>query len=121
MGYLFIALTVLFTVYGQLVLKWQVGLAGTVPDTVSGKITFLLNTLTNPWVISGLGSAFIASLFWMLALSKLPLSTAYPYTATSFLLILLFGATFFSEPVTLGKILGTALIVGGIAVLSLKG
>lgn len=120
MGYLFIALTVLFTVYGQLVLKWQVGLAGSPPEGIGGKVEFLIRVLLNPWVISGLGAAFIASLFWMLALSKLPLSTAYPYTASSFLLILLFGAVFFSEPVTVGKIIGTTLIIAGIAVMAFK-
>lgn len=121
MGYVFVALTVLFTVYGQLVLKWQINKAGALPDTGSGKIMFLVHALSNPWVLSGLGAAFVASLFWMLALSKLPLSTAYPYTAGSFLLILVFGAIFFSEPITVEKLLGTGLIIGGIVVLSLKG
>ena len=40
MGYFFIALTVLLTVYGQLILKWQVGLAGPVPPGLAGKAGF---------------------------------------------------------------------------------
>ena len=55
----------------------------------------------------------------MLALKKLPLSTAYPFTASSFLLILLFATLFFGEPITIGKLVGTALIVCGIAVMAL--
>jgi multidrug transporter EmrE-like cation transporter len=89
LGYFFIAMTVVLTVYGQLVLKWQVSLAGALPDSFSGKLLFLGHSLLNPWILSGLGAAFAASLFWMLALKKLPLSTAYPFTATSFLLILM--------------------------------
>lgn len=118
-GYFFIAMTVLLTVYGQLVLKWKVGESGPLPGDVTGKLAFLGQALLNPWVLSGLGAAFVASLFWMLALKKLPLSTAYPFTASSFLLILAFSALFLGEPITAGKALGTILIVGGIAILAL--
>ena len=41
LGYFFIAMTVLLTVFGQLVLKWQIELAGPLPETVSGKLAFL--------------------------------------------------------------------------------
>jgi multidrug transporter EmrE-like cation transporter len=117
-GYLFIALTVLLTVYGQLVLKWQVSLVGPLPHGAYPKLAFLGHMLLNPWVISGLGAAFAASLCWMLALKKLPLSTAYPFTASSFILILLFAAVFLHEPITAGKLAGTALIVAGIAIMA---
>ncbi|TAK39187.1 MAG: hypothetical protein EPO30_06715 [Lysobacteraceae bacterium] len=119
MGYFFIALTVLLTVYGQLILKWQVGLAGAVPPGLAGKAGFLLHTLANPWVLSGLAAAFAASLCWMLALSKLPLSVAYPFTATSFLLIFAFSALILGEHVSLAKLAGTLLIVAGVTVMAL--
>ena len=120
MGYVFIALTVLCTVYGQLVIKWQVSRLGALPADAYGKLTFLAKALLNPWIVSGLAAAFVASLFWMLALSKLPLSTAYPYTAASFVLVLVFAALLLSEPISLGKLLGTALIVAGVALLAWK-
>jgi multidrug transporter EmrE-like cation transporter len=118
-GYLFIALTVLLTVYGQLVLKWQVSRVGPPPHGGSPMVGFLRHMLLNPWVISGLGAAFAASLSWMLALKRLPLSTAYPFTASSFLMIMLFAAVVLHEPVTAGKLAGTALIVVGIATMAL--
>ncbi len=118
LGYYFIAMTVLLTVFGQLVLKWQVSTAGPLPETFSGKVWFLVHAMCNPWILLGLGSAFAASLFWMLALKKLPLSTAYPFTASSFVLILLFTALFLGEPITMPKLLGTILIVTGIAVMA---
>ncbi|WP_242109657.1 EamA family transporter [Luteimonas aquatica] len=118
-GYLFISMTVLLTLYGQLVLKWQTSLSGPLPPGLGAKLNFLAHMLLNPWVLSGLGAAFAGSLCWMLALKKLPLSTAYPFTASSFLLIMLYAALFLGEPVTLGKALGTTLIVAGIVVMSL--
>ena len=42
MGYFFIALTVLLTVYGQLILKWQVGLAGPVPPFLLTALAFAI-------------------------------------------------------------------------------
>lgn len=118
MGYVFVALTVLLTVYGQLVLKWQVTQAGHAPVGLAGKISFLAQLMLNPWVLSGLAAAFAASLCWMLALSKLPLSSAYPLTASSFLLVLAFGALFLDEPLSGPKVIGTALVVFGVVVLA---
>ena len=75
MAYLFIALTIALTVYGQLVLKWQVGLHPHLisPLTARGVATLLLN----PWVISAFAAAFAASICWMGAISRLPLSRAW--------------------------------------------
>ncbi|HZX80237.1 MAG TPA: EamA family transporter [Lysobacter sp.] len=120
MGYAFVALTVLLTVYGQLILKWRVGLAGPLPDGLFPKLEFLARLLLDPWVLSGLGAAFAASLCWMLALSKLPISSAYPLTASSFVLVLLFGAMFLGEPVTWTKAAGTGLVVLGVLVLAAR-
>ncbi|GAB2503017.1 EamA family transporter [Lysobacter humi (ex Lee et al. 2017)] len=120
MGYLFVALTVLLTVYGQLVLKWQVTLAGAPPAGAFGKLAFLAHLMLNPWVLSGLAAAFAASLCWMLALSKLPLSSAYPLTASSFILVLAFGALFLGEPLSWPKALGTGLVVLGVVVLATR-
>ncbi len=51
-GHFYIALTLLFTVYGQLVLKWQMGQARSMPDGGFDKILFLLQQFLNPWIIS---------------------------------------------------------------------
>lgn len=120
MGYFFIALTVLFTLYGQLVLKWQISLAGPLPAGFAGKVSFLVDALLNPWVLSGLAAAFGASLCWMLALSKLPLSTAYPLTATNFFLIFVFSVVVLGEPMTLSKIIGTSLIIIGVVIMAMN-
>jgi len=118
-GYFFVAMTVLLTVYGQLVLKWQIGAVGPLPESLAGKLAFLGHAMLNPWILSGLGAAFAASLFWMLALKKLPLSTAYPFTASSFLLVFAFAVLILGEPVTVGKMLGTLLIILGIVTMAL--
>lgn len=118
MNYLYIVLTILFTVYGQLILKWQVGQAGSLPASTGAKIGFLLGLLLKPWIVSGFAAAFLASLCWMAAMTKFNLSHAYPFMGLSFVLVLIGSGIFFGEAVTPMKIIGTALIVLGITVAS---
>lgn len=117
-SYLYIALTILFTVYGQIVIKWQVSMAGALPVTTGEKISFLMGLLLNPWIVSGFLAAFLASLSWMAAMTKFHLSHAYPFMGLAFVLVLFGSSIFFGETVTPLKVAGTALIVLGIIVAS---
>ncbi|TLM63135.1 MAG: hypothetical protein FDZ69_12540 [Deltaproteobacteria bacterium] len=117
MSYVYLFATILFTVYGQIVIKWQAMHAGPLPAAPADKLIFLLRLVfLNPWVLSGFFSAFLASLTWMAVVTKLPLSHAYPFVSFSFVLVVLSGALFFHEPLTWPKILGMTLIVAGIVV-----
>ena len=118
LSYLFIALTVLFTVYGQVAIKWAVMNAGDTPADSAGKIGYLFHLLGNGWVLSGLAAAFLASLCWMLAIGKLPLSHAYPFVGSSFILVLLLSSVVFGEPVGWHKVAGVVLIFAGITISS---
>jgi len=115
-SYIYIALTIIFTVYGQIVIKWQASNAGPFPEDFNDKLLFLLRLVFNPWVLSGLAAAFLASLAWMAAMTKFDLSHAYPFMSLAFVLVLFLSAFFFNEPLTFSKIAGMALIVGGILV-----
>ncbi|MBE0574961.1 MAG: EamA family transporter [Desulfuromonadales bacterium] len=118
MNHLYIALTIIFTVYGQVVIKWQVGIAGELPSGSVEKGLFLFNLLFNPWIISGFAAAFIAALAWMAAMTKFELSYAYPFMSLAFIFVLVLSGVFFQEPITLPKMLGMVLIVAGIVVSS---
>lgn len=118
MSYLYIFLTVLLTVYGQIAIKWQVLKVGSLPEGLAEKISFLLHLLLNPWIASALAAAFLASFCWMAALTKLQLSHAYPFMGLSFVAVLLASGFFFQEPITTFKIVGVALIVLGLVVAS---
>lgn len=116
MSYLYVFLTVIFTVYGQIVIKWQVNNAGSLPVDAYDKLCFLFSLLLNPWVFSALFAAFLASMTWMAAMTKLPLSHAYPFTSFAFVLVLVLSSVFFHEPLTVPKIFGLLLVVGGLIV-----
>ena len=116
MAYVFIALTIFLTVYGQLVLKWQVELHPHLLSPISARS--LVGLMLNPWVISAFMAAFAASLCWMCAISRLPISRAYPYMAINFLLVALLASWIFREHLDGYRIAGTMIIMVGVFVLS---
>jgi drug/metabolite transporter (DMT)-like permease len=115
-GFAYILGTVLLTVYGQIVLKWQVVKAGALPAAAFDKIAFLIGLIWNPWILSGIAAGFLAFLCWMAAMTKFELSYAYPFMSLSFLLVLILSAVLFHEPVTIPKVMGVALVVAGIII-----
>ena len=115
MPYILILIVVSLTVYGQLVVKWQVDLAGAFPPDLGDRFVFLGKLLINPWVISSMVAALLAGMAWMAALTRLELSHAYPFMGLTFVMVLLLSGVFFQEPVTGMKIIGVCLIMAGIA------
>lgn len=118
MPYLYVAATLVFTVYGQVVIKWRMGAIGFAVDS-SGlwpAIASYLKFLFDPFILSGFVSAFVASVFWVLAVSKLELSRAYPFMSLAPALVLVLGVALLGESPTPGKFVGLALVVAGVFV-----
>ncbi|MCI5114371.1 MAG: hypothetical protein D3921_07255 [Candidatus Electrothrix sp. AW1] len=118
MGYIGVFLTILFTVYSQTVIKWQVNNAGELPLDSFGKIQFLLTLLLNPWVISSIIATLCAGLSWMLAMSKFDLSYAYPFISLVYVFMMIASVVFFNESITTPKIIGVVFIMFGIIIIS---
>lgn len=115
MGYFYIAGTVLFTVYGQIVLKWRIANYGALPEQMSEKIVFLFKLLLDPYIFSGFVAAFLASFFWMAAMTKFDLSHAYPIIVGGLALVTsIIAIAFLKEPITIYKVLGIFFIIVGV-------
>ena len=115
MKYIYIAGTVLFTVYGQLIVKWRLGIHGALPETFGAKLYFLLSLFGDFYILSGFGAAFVSSLFWMAAMTTTDLGNAYPIiTGGLVLLSTLLAIVFFGEVISLYKFLGISLILLGV-------
>jgi len=117
-GYFYIFFTIFFTVYGQLVLKWRIDKFGDLPENIVKKIVFLTKLIFDPWIFSGLLGAFIASFFWMAAMTKFELSYAYPFTALGYVFILLFSVLLLHESLNWYKTIGVLFIITGIVFIS---
>jgi uncharacterized membrane protein len=81
-----------------------------------GALGYVFMLLLDPFVLSGLAAAFLAACTWMLAVSRLELSKAYPFVAMSFVLVPLAAWLFLAEGLSVRVLVGAALIVLGIAV-----
>lgn len=119
--YLFIAATIVLTVAGQFLLKWRMDQAGPMPAGAGPAVRFLVGLLLDPFVIASFFSAFLAALAWMATLTRFELSTAYPFTSLSFVVVLVVGVMFLGETWSLAKVGGVALIVLGTVVVSARG
>jgi drug/metabolite transporter (DMT)-like permease len=114
--YIYVIGTIVFTVYGQVAIKWRVSIYGNLPEPLLAKILFLLKMLYDPVILSGFFAAFLAALCWMAAMTKFELSHAYPFMALNFVLVLVLSGLFLNEPISSYKILGLIIIVVGIIV-----
>lgn len=110
--------TIAFTVIGQLLIKWQVVAAGAFPDGFADRLFFYAKLLLKPWVVAALAGGFAAALCWIGAMTRLPLTVAYPFVSLTFPMVLIGGALFFGEAINWQKTLAIALIMAGIAVQS---
>ncbi len=114
--YMYIFATSGLTVYGQLIIKWRIAQLGSLPLEFVDKIKFLLGLLFDPAIFSGFSAAFLASLAWMVAMTKFELSHAYPFMSLNFVVVLLLSEWLLSEPMNIQKTIGVALIVLGTVV-----
>jgi len=117
-GYFHILGTVLFTVLGQLVLKWRIiNLGWRLPSgslfEVMGSFFWLV---FDPFILFSFFSAFVASFFWMVAMTKFELTFAYPFMTLAPALVLLISVFWLGETFTIGKVLGLGIIFIGVVV-----
>ena len=115
MRYLYILATLFFTIYGQLILKWRIGKLGfSLPESgIIDKFTSLIKLIFDPFIFSGFVSAFIASMFWMAAMTKFEITQAYPFMSLAPAIVFLLGVWLLNETFTIGKVVGLILIILG--------
>jgi len=118
LGILFVATTILLTVYGQLVLKWRLDQVGPIPEGAANAVLFLLRQLFDPYIFSSFASAFIAALAWMAALTRFQISMVYPFMSLSFPLVAVLSGPLLGETVNPTKLAGTLIICFGLVLVS---
>ncbi|CAA7603198.1 EamA domain protein [Acididesulfobacillus acetoxydans] len=77
----------------------------------------LLRVIFTPAIFAGFVCFGVSSVLWLTVISRWELSYAYPMVALGYVLAVFFGWLFLHESLTLPKILGIILILGGIAIL----
>jgi len=76
-----------------------------------------LRLFLNPATLAGLFSYGFASLFYIVALKKIPLSVAYPSVSLSYVAVVVLAHFVWGEPLGLRQGVALVLIISGIALL----
>jgi multidrug transporter EmrE-like cation transporter len=107
-----------FAIAGQVTLKSamnQIGRIGTSEVRAVGAT--VSKAAREPRLWAGLTLFGISSLFWMVVLSRVPLSVAYPFVGVSYIAIVLLSRLVLHEHVPLLRWVGVLVVAAGIAII----
>lgn len=125
-NFILIIFSVVMGVAGQLALKHGVG---AVADRSSSRIlqsldresifTFFTGAATDKFVILGFALYLLSALSWLIILSRVDLSFAYPLISIGYILIMVLSKLIFNEQLTSLRVAGTLMVCAGVFVISL--
>lgn len=111
---------VAFATAGQLFLKAGMNDVGTIVGVgLDGALPLAGRIVTTWQVVVGLALFATSAAFWLITLSRVPLSTAYPVVSLSYVLILIFSVAVLDERPPLSVWIGAGMIVSGISLIGL--
>lgn len=110
----FVAVTLVGTVAGQMVLKYAMERHGQIPKDLAGATSFLGRSLADPLVLLSLALAFAAALAWIAAISRLSLASAYPFMSLAFVGTALLSALLLGESISPMRWAGICVVVAGL-------
>ncbi|MDI6715835.1 MAG: EamA family transporter [Actinomycetota bacterium] len=114
-----ILLSLTLAIGGQFLLKSgmnQVGRIGS-GDVIYYK-AMMLKTFTHPYVLLGLLSYVLSSISWLVVLSRVNLSFAYPFAGLGYVIVMFISWRFLNEPLSAVRLLGAILICLGVFFIS---
>jgi multidrug transporter EmrE-like cation transporter len=110
-----------FAIAGQLTLKSAMDSVGRIGSReVSDAGATISRAAREPKLWIGLVLFGISALFWLVVLSRVPLSVAYPFVGISYVLIVLFARVFLNEHVPLSRWIGVLIVALGIAIVGIS-
>lgn len=108
-------LSVVIATAGQLFLRAGMSRVGYIGRAeLSRPMNLLLTVAKTPQVVAGLGFFVLSAASWLLVLSRVPLSFAYPFVGLTYILTTLFSKFVLKEQIPLLRWAGIFLIVAGI-------
>ena len=116
---LMVMVPVLIGVVGQIFLKYGMAQVGKFSfDSAGSIVPQFIRAFSNIFVLTGFVFYFLSSLFWMIVLSKVDLSIAYPLLSMGYVFVLTASWFIFHEPVSAIRWLGVFVIMGGVTLIS---
>lgn len=98
----------------QLFLRQGMRALGTFAVDASNLVAILPRVALNPWVLAGLACYVLSVGLWLVVLSRVEVSYAYPMVSVGYILTLILARIFFQEDVTLIRVAGVLVIMLGV-------
>ncbi|MDA8093077.1 MAG: SMR family transporter [Betaproteobacteria bacterium] len=109
-----ILLGVLLNATAQLLLKAGTNAVGAFAFSRANILPVGLKLATDYHILGGLGCYAISVVVWIMALSRVEVSVAYPMLSIGYIVNALAAWYLFGEPVSLGKLAGIGVIIVGV-------
>jgi multidrug transporter EmrE-like cation transporter len=114
---LLILFSVSLSALAQVSFKFGVNETSAASLKEGGALAFAL-ALVTPGVLGGLALYGLGTLIWLSVLRRIDVSQAYPFIGLGIALTGIMGYFFFGEALSLQRVLGMLLIIGGIVVVA---
>ena len=102
----------------QLSLKRGMNAVGGLPTDPSQIPAWFIQAFSNVFVDVGFLLYLIASLFWIVILSRVPVSWAYPMVSIAYVVVVILSKFLLKEDVSAVRFAGTLVICAGVVLVS---
>ncbi len=109
---------VLLNAIAQLALKASVSDTGIINLDMHSLLASAGSLATNLWLWLGLICYAVSVVVWILALSRVDVSIAYPMLSVGYILNAVAASYLFDEPLGIGKVVGIGVIIVGVYILA---
>jgi multidrug transporter EmrE-like cation transporter len=109
---------VLLNAAAQFALKASVRDVGAIALSASSALPMALRLGAEPWLWLGLGCYGVSVIVWILALSRVEVSIAYPMLSIGYIVNALAAWAWLGESMNPAKVLGIGIIILGVFVLA---
>ena len=107
-------LGVLLNAAAQLLLKAGTNRVGEFAFSLDNLVPIGARLVANPPILAGLACYVVSVVVWILALSRVPVSVAYPMLSVGYIVNAFAAYLLFGESITVQKLVGIGFIVIGV-------
>jgi multidrug transporter EmrE-like cation transporter len=105
---------VLLNAAAQLLLKAGTNRVGEFAFALDNVVPVGMRLAANPFILGGLACYVVSVVVWIMALSRVPVSVAYPMLSVGYIVNAVAAWLLFGESLTAQKLAGIAFIVVGV-------
>lgn len=119
-GQFYILVSIILGVCGQLLFKKGALHLGQVEFHSQHSLSIVIRMLTSPPLLLGIVCYACSTFSWIIALSKVDLSYAYPMLSIGYVLVFFLSWLLFKEAVTPIRLLGTGVVCVGVYLIAIS-